>query len=68
MTDFHVLKIVCHIIYVWIGSSNYFNCYPYRYQDDLLVAQQNIQSLQERLLELESQQARQQGNVTIIIM
>ena len=35
------------------------------YLDDLLVAQENIQSLQERLLELESQQARQQGNLTI---
>ena len=35
------------------------------YQDDLLVAQQNIQSLQERLLELESQQDRQRGNLTI---
>ena len=35
------------------------------YRDDLLVAQQNIQSLQERLLELESQQDRQQGNLTI---
>ena len=28
------------------------------YKDDLLVAQQNIKSLQERLLELESQQGR----------
>ena len=28
------------------------------YKDDLLVAQQNIDSLQERLLELESQQGR----------
>ena len=37
------------------------------YRDDLLVAQQNIQSLQERLLELESQQARQQGNLTILM-
>ena len=37
------------------------------YRDDLLVAQQNIQSLQERLLELESQQARQQGNLTIMM-
>ena len=37
------------------------------YQDDLLVAQQNIQSLQERLLELESQQARQEGNLTILM-
>ena len=37
------------------------------YRDDLLVAQQNIQSLQERLLELESQQARQQGNQTILM-
>ena len=37
------------------------------YRDDLLVAQQNIQSLQERLLELESQQDRQQGNLTILI-
>ena len=37
------------------------------YQDDLLVAQQNIQSLQERLLELESQQDRQQGNLTIMM-
>ena len=37
------------------------------YQDDLLVAQQNIQSLQERLLELESQQDRQQGNLTILM-
>ena len=36
------------------------------YRDDLLVAQQNIQSLQERLLELECQQARQQGNLTIL--
>ena len=35
------------------------------YQDDLLVAQQNIQSLQERLLELESRQDRQRGNLTI---
>ena len=35
------------------------------YRDDLLVAQQNIQSLQERLLELESQQHRQRGNLTI---
>ena len=38
-----------------------------KYQDDLLVAQQNIQSLQERLLELESQQERQQGNLTIMM-
>ena len=37
------------------------------YRDNLLVAQQNIQSLQERLLELESQQARQQGNLTIMM-
>ena len=37
------------------------------YQDDLLVAQQNIQSLQESLLELESQQDRQQGNLTIMM-
>ena len=37
------------------------------YQYDLLVAQQNIQSLQERLLELESQQDRQQGNLTILM-
>ena len=37
------------------------------YQYDLLVAQQNIQSLQERLLELESQQDRQQGNLTIMM-
>ena len=37
------------------------------YRDDLLVAQQNIQSLQERLLELESQQDRQQGNLTILM-
>ena len=37
------------------------------YRDDLLVAQQNIQSLQERLLELESQQVRQQGNLTILM-
>ena len=37
------------------------------YRDNLLVAQQNIQSLQERLLELESQQDRQQGNLTILI-
>ena len=44
------------------------NCYTYRYQDDLLVAQQNIQSLQERVLELESQQDRQQGNLTHIFM
>ena len=35
------------------------------YLDDLLVAQQNIQSLQERLLELEYQQDRQQGNLII---
>ena len=28
------------------------------YKDDLIVAQQNIKSLQERLLELESQQGR----------
>ena len=40
---------------------------PTNYRDDLLVAQENIQSLQERLLELESQQARQQGNVTIMM-
>ena len=32
-------------------------------QDD----QQNIQSLQERLLELECQQDRQQGNLTILM-
>ena len=37
------------------------------YRDDLLVAQQNMQSLQERLLELESQQVRQQGNLTILM-
>ena len=37
------------------------------YQDDLLFAQQNMQSLQERLLELESQQDRQQGNLTILM-
>ena len=37
------------------------------YRDDLLVAQENIRSLQERLLELESQQARQQGNQTILM-
>ena len=37
------------------------------YRDDLLVAQQNIQSLQERLLELEYQQDRQQGNLTILM-
>ena len=37
------------------------------YQDDLLVVQQNIQSLQERLLEPESQQDRQQGNLLYII-
>ena len=37
------------------------------YRDDLLVAQQNIQSLQERLLELESQLDRQQGNLTILM-
>ena len=37
------------------------------YRDDLFVAQENIQSLQERLLELESQQARQQGNQTILM-
>ena len=37
------------------------------YQDDLLVAQQNIQSLQERLQELESQQDIQQGNLTILM-
>ena len=37
------------------------------YRDDLLVAQKNIQSLQERLLELESQQAKQQGNLTILM-
>ena len=37
------------------------------YQDDLLVAQQNIQSLQERLLELESQQDRHQGNLAILM-
>ena len=37
------------------------------YRDDLLVAQQNIHSLQERLLELESQQDRQQGNLTILM-
>ena len=37
------------------------------YRNDLLVAQQNVQSLQERLLELESQQARQQGNLTILM-
>ena len=33
------------------------------YQDDLLVAQQSIKSLQERLLELQSHQDRQQGNL-----
>ena len=37
------------------------------YRDDLLVAQENIQSLQERLLELESQQVRQQGNLIILM-
>ena len=37
------------------------------YRDDLLVAQQNIQNLQERLLELESQQVRQQGNLTTLM-
>ena len=34
------------------------------YRENLLVAQQNIQSLQERLLELESQHDRQRGNLT----
>ena len=34
------------------------------YRDNLLVTQQHIQSLQERLLELESQHDRQQGNLT----
>ena len=37
------------------------------YRDDLLVSQQNIQSLQETLLELESQHDRQQGNLTNLI-
>ena len=37
------------------------------YRDNLLVAQENIQSLEERLLELESQQARQQGNLAILM-
>ena len=37
------------------------------YRDDLLGAQQTIRSLQERLLELESQQDRQQGNLTILM-
>ena len=35
------------------------------YRDDLLVAQQNIKSLQERLLELESQQGSEQGIISV---
>ena len=66
------LSAIYIYIYIYIYDTwdqcHYYNCYPYRYQDDLLVAQQNIESLQERLLELESQQDRQQGNLTIIFM